>query len=240
MTALSWNYLTPGPFAVSGIYSEKDLEKLRDHIMFPAEKPALLNTVARGLTGHSIDTSAVSMYNLLDKAFLNKIAENAASRVWNGFVTFGSATAGIFGIMVIIRIIKLVIDTAIHGCALRTVYGWSMHLLGAIWSSLTHLLLLLARVVSVNRNNNNDDNKSPSAPEKPPPLPTQPPALIEIPKPNENARSNIESTIINFPPDTTQFRHLNNVPDPIKYQLLTNRLREIEQIPTNKSEFVPK
>ncbi|KMQ83670.1 hypothetical protein RF55_19386 [Lasius niger] len=70
MTALSWDYLTPGPLAISGIYFEKDLEKLRDHIIFPTEKPALLNTVARGLTGHSIDTNAVSMYNLLDKASL--------------------------------------------------------------------------------------------------------------------------------------------------------------------------
>jgi len=50
MTILSWEYFTPGPLAVSGIYSEKDIEKLRDicfHIMFPAEKPALLNTMAR-------------------------------------------------------------------------------------------------------------------------------------------------------------------------------------------------
>jgi len=39
MTTLSWEYhLTPGPLAVSGIYSEKDIEKLSDHIMFPAEK----------------------------------------------------------------------------------------------------------------------------------------------------------------------------------------------------------
>ncbi|KAL6430623.1 hypothetical protein ACFW04_006903 [Cataglyphis niger] len=132
LTTLSWDYLTPGPLAISGIYSKKDIEKLRDHIMFPAEKPALLNTIARGLTGHSIDTNVVSMYNLLDEASLNKIAENAASRVWNGFVTFGSATAGIFGILVVIRIIKIVVDTAIHGYALHTAYGWSLHLLGAI------------------------------------------------------------------------------------------------------------
>jgi len=71
-------------------------------------------------------------------------------------------------------------------------------------------------------------------------LPTKPPVLIEISKPNENARSNIESATINFPPDTTQFRHLNNIPEPSQYQTLTNRLKEIEQIPTNTSEFVPK
>ncbi|KYN00133.1 hypothetical protein ALC62_09094 [Cyphomyrmex costatus] len=31
----------------------------------------------------------------------------------------------------------------IHGYALHTMYGWSLHLVGAIWSSVTHLLLHL-------------------------------------------------------------------------------------------------
>jgi len=79
MTTLSWEYLTPEPLAVSGIYSEKDIEKLRDHIMFPAEKPALLNTMARGISGHTIHDGTVSMYNLLDEASLQKIAESTAS-----------------------------------------------------------------------------------------------------------------------------------------------------------------
>lgn len=51
MTSLSWKYLTSELLTINGIYSEKDIEKLRDHIMFPAEKPALLNFVARGLNG---------------------------------------------------------------------------------------------------------------------------------------------------------------------------------------------
>lgn len=49
-----------------------------------------------------------------------------------------------FGIFIIIRVIKIIIDTAIHGYALHMAYGCSLHLLGAIWSSLTHLLLHLA------------------------------------------------------------------------------------------------
>ncbi|XP_025996899.1 uncharacterized protein LOC113005487 [Solenopsis invicta] len=112
--------------------------------MFPAEKPAVLNSIARGLTGHSFDPNAVSLYNM-DENALNKIAESAASRIWKGFVSFGSARAGLFGIFLIVRLIKIIIDTTIHGYALHTVYRCSMHLLGALWSSITHLLLHLAR-----------------------------------------------------------------------------------------------
>ncbi|KAL6421646.1 hypothetical protein ACFW04_014564 [Cataglyphis niger] len=43
LTTLSWDYLTSGPLAISGIYSKKDIGKLRDHIMFPAEKPPQYN-----------------------------------------------------------------------------------------------------------------------------------------------------------------------------------------------------
>ncbi|KAL6417424.1 hypothetical protein ACFW04_012756 [Cataglyphis niger] len=224
LTTLSWDYLTPGPLAISGIYSKKDIEKLRDHIMFPAEKPALLNTIARGLTGHSIDTNVVSMYNLLDEASLNKIAENAASRVWNGFVTFGSATAGIFGILVVIRTIKIVVDTAIHGYALHTAYGWSLHLLGAIWSSLTHLLLHLARGPINKDGDNKDDISPPSAPEEPPLLPIEPAAIDHSLKISENAGANIESAIIEI--DNSE----NHA-----YKNLRDRLKDLEQITTKTS-----
>jgi len=88
LTTLSWKYLTPGSLASSGIYSEADVKRLREHIMFPAETPALLNSVARGHTVHSFDSNGVSMYNLFDEASLNKIAESAAIRVWNGFFWF--------------------------------------------------------------------------------------------------------------------------------------------------------
>jgi len=160
MTTLSWKYLISGLLAVSGIYSEKDIEKLRDHIMFPAEKPALLNTIARGISGHIIHNGTVSMYNLLDDASLQKIAENTASRIWKGFVTFGSATVGVFGIFIVIRVIKLMIDTVIHGYTLHTAYGCSLHFLGDIWSSLTHLLLHLARGPTNKRNSTDNKDQS--------------------------------------------------------------------------------
>ena len=83
------------------------------------------------------------MLNLLDEGSLERIAESAGEKAWRGFITFGSASAGVLAIFVIIRVVKLVIDTAIHGYALHSVYGWSIHLLGAIWSSVTHLLIHL-------------------------------------------------------------------------------------------------
>lgn len=144
LTRPAWQYVSPSALASSGIYSNDDLDRLRTHIMFPVEKQPLLNTLARGAMGERIPPGTITLSNFLDEDSLNRIAESAGAKVWKGFMTFGSASAGVLAIILIIRLAKLIIDTIIHGYALHSVYGWSLHLLGAIWSSVTHLLLHLA------------------------------------------------------------------------------------------------
>lgn len=143
LTKPTWRYVNPKDLAVSGIYTPEDLQTLRDHIMFPIEKPAMLNTIARGAMGQQIPTGSVKLYNLLDSDTLDQIALSTGQRIWSGFITFGSASAGMLAIYLIAKTTKLVIDTVIHGYALHTIYGWSIHLLGALWDSLTNLLLHL-------------------------------------------------------------------------------------------------
>lgn len=109
--------------------------------MFPVEKTNILHTIARGATGGQVPEGSVRIGALLDESTLDKIAESVGSKIWYGFITFGSASAGILAIFVIIKIIKTIIDTIIQGYSLYEVYGCGFHLLGALWSSITHLLL---------------------------------------------------------------------------------------------------
>lgn len=141
----TWTYVDAKNLGISGIYSEKDLDKLRDRIMFPAERNAVLNTVARGMTGQAVVKQGLSVAHLFDEETLEKLADSTWNKIWGMFLNFGTASAGIIGLFALIRLIKLIIDTFIHGYALHTVYGWSLHLLGAIWDSVTHLLLHLAK-----------------------------------------------------------------------------------------------
>lgn len=143
MTKPTWHYTNPGSLAASGIYSDKDLENLRDHIMFPAEKSGILNTMARGATGEPTVSQGISISHLLDEHSIQKITENTWNKIWGKFSSFGNASAGVIGIYFCIRTIKLIIDTLIHGYTLHTIYGWSLHLLGAFWDSVTNLLLHL-------------------------------------------------------------------------------------------------
>lgn len=147
MTKPTWRYRNTQSLATSGIYTAADLDQLRDHVMFPAEQPAVLNTMARGLMGKPVVSQGGSIANLLKGPEFNKLMESAWNKAWAKFVSFGHISAGVIGVIMLIRGIKLLIDTIIHGYALHTVYGWSLYLIGAVWDSVTNLLLHLKRGV---------------------------------------------------------------------------------------------
>ena len=141
-----WKYKSTVNLAVSGIYTETDLKRLRERINFPMERPALLNVLASGMrkgSGIPLSNSDDSIINLFDEAALEKLAESAWNKAWNKFMMFGTASAGIIGLLLILQFVKTCIDTCIRGYTLHRVYGWSLHLIGAIFASLTALLMHL-------------------------------------------------------------------------------------------------
>ena len=68
--------------------------------MFPAEKPNVLNSLARKILGHSNMNDKVSLMNLLDEEALNTIVESAWVRFWTLLTNFGTASAGFMGIII--------------------------------------------------------------------------------------------------------------------------------------------
>jgi len=159
MTKPSWHYNDPGSLATSGIYTNIELENLREHIMFPAEKNGILNTMARGAKGEPTLSQGISFSHLLDENTLQKITENTWKKIWGTFLSFGSTSAGVIETYFCIRTIKLIIDTVIHGYALHTIYGWSLHLIGALWDSVTNLLLHLARKPPLEKEQEEEDKR---------------------------------------------------------------------------------
>ncbi|GAB1869250.1 hypothetical protein CAJAP_10329 [Camponotus japonicus] len=73
------------------------------------------------------------------------------------------------GIFIIIRLIKLVVDTIIHGYALHSIYGWSLHLLEAVWTSVTNLLLHIGAPNQRTDSKNRRPTKTPPTTENLPP-----------------------------------------------------------------------
>ena len=109
--------------------------------MFQAEKPMILNSLAREITGHPTINQGISLTNLFNEDVIDKIAESTWRRFWTIFTSFGTTSAGLIELIIIIRGIKLKADNIIHGYALHRLFAWSLHLLGAFWVSVTNLLL---------------------------------------------------------------------------------------------------
>jgi hypothetical protein len=151
-----WQYSAPSSLATSGIYTQEDLDTLRDHVMFPAEETAVLNTIARGATGKTVLPGTVHILGIMDEDTLTIIAKNTVSKLWNGFMDFGTASAAVFGILVIWKLIKTIVDIVIHGYQIRETYGCGIALIGAICGSVTHLLLYVKR-----RHNTEDQTAQP-------------------------------------------------------------------------------
>lgn len=55
--------LAPKSLATNDIYSQDNLDELKDHILFPAEKSAVLHTytITRGFTEQSIPSDTISL-----------------------------------------------------------------------------------------------------------------------------------------------------------------------------------
>lgn len=137
----TWNYNPIGNLASSGIYTMEEIDQLRDRIMFPAERAGLLNSIARGTAGYSVASGSISIRNLLDNQAIEQIAESTIRKMWHGFEKFGLISAGFFAIAFIISLGKAIIDIFIQGYTLHSLYGWSFMLIGALWNSITHLLI---------------------------------------------------------------------------------------------------
>ena len=123
-----------------GIYTEKDTEKIRERAMFPIEQKAFLDVLVRGVLGQNV-SNEIDMGAIIKPEYVNEAVGNFLGRVWGIFQLFGVTSAGFIAVFLIAKIIKFGLDTVIHGIALHEINGFSFHLIGAIWDSLTQLLL---------------------------------------------------------------------------------------------------
>ncbi|KAL7286450.1 hypothetical protein TKK_0019396 [Trichogramma kaykai] len=101
-----WKYTPTNALATGGVYSEKDQKKYRDLIVFPLERPSVLNQVAMTVSGRQSNKDGLTIAGFLDEAMLEKIANNTWTRIYSSFLNFGTVSARIIGLIMLIRLIK--------------------------------------------------------------------------------------------------------------------------------------
>ena len=128
MTKPTWSYINPADLAISGVYSDSDLEQLRDRIMFPMERPGLLNDLVREMRDHPVNFDDSSINKLLNPDALDKLVHNTWDKMWSKFMWFGSASAGVVGIVMIFQLAKAVINIIYNNSWIYLAYCiWMVH-----------------------------------------------------------------------------------------------------------------
>ena len=116
--------------------------------MFLIECPAVLNDLAREMQGHQLTVSEGRILKPLNEDAIEKLLDSTWDWMWSCCLAFGTVSAGIIAIMMIIHLIKAVVNIIIQDYALHFICRCSIHLLGALWSSVSHLLLHSAKPIS--------------------------------------------------------------------------------------------
>ena len=141
-TNFKWIYRSIDSLATSGVYSQSDLQNLHEHIMFPMEKSALLNTVARQMFNQD-DFQSDAVKNLLTEKTIWHIITEEWKLLWTDLTSWGSIASALIMLMIIGQALKLVITSIIRGYMLHSIYGFSIYLLGAISSTITQFFVQL-------------------------------------------------------------------------------------------------
>ncbi|OAD46956.1 hypothetical protein WN48_06373 [Eufriesea mexicana] len=136
-----WHYEEPLSLATGGVYSEDEIENLREHIMFPVEKHSVLDNFAQGMNGNENARASLNIGNFLTETDIQRLTKSMAKKIWDRFFQIGTITSGFLGIFLIIRIIKLIINIILEGITLHQGYGWSVHLMAAVWTTLTNYII---------------------------------------------------------------------------------------------------
>ena len=131
------NHVLKSLFPLNLMFPENDLQIL--------EGSPVLDQHSLGLLRDHFQASAIQPTLCLPQTHWFS-APGFWRRFWTIFTSFGTTSEGLIGPIIIIRGIKLITDTIIHGYALHRLFGWSLHLLGAFWDSFTNLLLHLGNI----------------------------------------------------------------------------------------------
>lgn len=137
----NFHYKSPAQLANGGIYNSKEIEAMKDHLMFPQERAAITNIIVRGMAGHDPDTQGINFGSLVNKDLIEKVKSDLWQLIWGRFTFFGNIASGLIGIIVLIKLVKWFLDVIINGRILYEIYGISMELIGALLNSVTTYLI---------------------------------------------------------------------------------------------------
>ena len=130
------------------------------------ERQSILNDVARSINNEPVHDYQ-GFQNLISENLLESMLTKKLNFLWTKAQIFGQFSSGFIAILMIFSTVKMIIETLVRGYTLHRIFGFSFKLLGAIFSSVTHLFTVneyetkvINRECMCNKNSNSDSCSS--------------------------------------------------------------------------------
>lgn len=136
----AWSYRHIPNLMKAGIYSEDNVEKMREAVYDNALQRSSSVYLNRVITGRDADRQLFETRNFLSDDAIDTALKRYWSKVTGWAIGLGQFSSMLFGFWVMGKLIKFVIDTVIHGRLLYDIYGLGWQLCAALWDSLTTYL----------------------------------------------------------------------------------------------------
>lgn len=165
--------------------------------MYPSERKAISQSISSAINEDASFTDTAMFKNLLSKQMVEDTVSTFFQGMWSKFLIFGNLFSGIFGVLLVFKLIKWAFDTMVHSKGLYEVYGCGWALIASIWDAATTYLLSahnVAKYGNVNKSPPHADKEltllevATASPEiypdlQPPVGPTAPELMIPTSKP---------------------------------------------------------
>lgn len=138
----NWKYSSTSSIISSGIYSQEDLDSIKEQIMFPLNKGTVINRLTLAATGSRGYDFSDDMDGIAKSMNIESHVHKALWKVSGMFSLVGNSVSAVIGFMVMFKLIKFVFDSGLHAYALYKSEGEvSWRMTAMFWDSLTtHML----------------------------------------------------------------------------------------------------
>lgn len=135
-----WSYISLPDLMNSGIYDKSSIDKMRNMIYEQSDRRSVSTVFHRTIEGNQPDRQGYSMARIFDEKEIHSMLTTYWEKLMNWYNTIGTIASTIFGLYIMGRAMKFLIDTIVHGRILYDIYGLSWRLIASCWDSLTSLI----------------------------------------------------------------------------------------------------
>lgn len=152
-----WTYTPPPNLITAGIYSQATLLQYQQRLMFPITRDAVVNTMAARVAGVPVSSQDLDVSSLIRQGALDLIHHSFMERVYGWWWTVSVNLAGVFGLIYLVMIIRLVVNLALNGTFLYKTFGCGVQMFAALCGTVAKYLVLQEHLHRPQREEDIDD-----------------------------------------------------------------------------------